>query len=802
MADYFTNRTGMPFNESGNTTPQTTTISTDETGKTTVTQKQVLDKNKAEALAAPEVQNPMQFVTQPSPQQYIDLSGSQGPQDPAMSMPVAPPDPRQQAMMQQQRQQMQQQAQQQAMLQAAAQTPVAQGTQTPETFQRMLQAESGGRQFNPDGSIITSPKGAMGIAQIMPATAAQPGYGIKPATPQELATPEGNANFGQRYFEGMYTKFGNDPEKAAAAYNAGPGTIEKAMLVASQQGGTWKDYIPAETKTYLEKVFKGSEETKKRFEPLIAGIPSSDVGMTPTEQAIYHLTLNSKDVNALGQVTYAGDHLVDKATKRAAADEHAAVLERNRMEQKAQKRAADLVMAQGNGMQRALRDESEEGSYLQAYLFKRLGRTDLAQAEQRKLGGDDMWAQTMVTDENGKTQAAWVKFRNGAPIKGYNADGELNEKQLLSAQSAKGGLDIVGGSYINDQTKEVGRLVTNKTTGQSYIQTDTGNKPMAGFRPQASTGSLADMKARQIQEVNIKLQGKTKEEQMAILRDYNKKLVGQGLDPIQPNEIGLTAPQIDAGQTTSQQAQPTQQVGSVQANQAAGNAVVGQQGGPAVPQMPQTQPAPQTAPAQGPAVPVQGPAIPVQRPTMSQLESQAAAQKKEAEVVGEDIGKVRANIGKIKENADYLTTKIDELIADPGFKYNVGVADIKGVPIPFGSTIAGMIPGTESTDFKIRFDEIKGQQFLQGIEQLKGTGAITDREGEAAKKAISRMSLSQSEKEFRKAADDFQSIIKRGVDRNLIKAGQEPIYGTPPASEQKRERERAAPGTKENPIKL
>ena len=166
------------------------------------------------------------------------------------------------------------------------------------------------------------------------------------------------------------------------------------------------------------------------------------------------------------------------------------------------------------------------------------------------------------------------------------------------------------------------------------------------------------------------------------------------------------------------------------------------------------------------------------------------------------MGKIRANLGKIKENADYLTTKIDDLLTDPGFQYNVGVADIKGVPIPFGSTIAGMFPGTEATDFKALFDEIKGQQFLQGIEQLKGTGAISDAEGKAAQKAISRMSLSQSEKEFRKAAQEFQDIIRRGVDRNLIKAGQPPMYGTPPASQQKREREKAAPGTKDNPIKL
>jgi hypothetical protein len=272
------------------------------------------------------------------------------------------------------------------------------------------------------------------------------------------------------------------------------------------------------------------------------------------------------------------------------------------------------------------------------------------------------------------------------------------------------------------------------------------------------------------------LQGKTEEEKMAILRPYNQQLVAAGYPAISPQEVGMAAPQIGG-------AQPA----------------------------PAAQPAPPAQPATGAVVPtpVPAPVAPAiapaagTRPTGPQLAAQEKQEVTSAGVVGEDIGKVKANIGKIKENADYLTTKIDELITDPGFKYNVGVADVLGgIPVPFGSTVAGLFPGTEATDFKARFDEIKGQQFLQGIETLKGSGAISDAEGKAAQKAISRMSLSQSEAEFKKAADDFQGIIKRGVDRSLRKAGLEPLYNIPPASEGKREREKAQPGSRENPIKL
>lgn len=766
MADYFTNRTGMPFNESGNTTPQTTTISTDESGKTTVTQKQIIDKNTAQALTPPQIDSPMQFVTQPPQQQYIDLSNSQGPMaEYAPAMPVAPrPDPRQQAMMQQQRQMAQQQAQQQAMLQAVAQTPVAQGAQTPETFGRMLQVESGGRQFNPDGSIVTSPKGAMGIAQIMPTTAAQPGYGIKPATPEELATPEGNAKFGQRYFEGMYQKFGNDPEKAAAAYNAGPGTIEKAMLVASQQGGTWKDYIPDETKTYLDKVFKGSEETKKRFEPLIAGVPTSDVGMTPTEQAIHHLTLNSKDVNALGQGTYAGEHLIDKATKRAYADEHAATLERNRMEQKAEKKAADLIMNGGVGLQRALKDPSEEGSYLKAYLFKRLGLNDLAQAEQQKLGAGDMWAQTMV---NG--QPAWVKFNGqGAPVKGYNADGELSEKDLITSMSVKG-------------VTSTAKVYKDRTTGELYSYQTTPQGPRyVSSKGETYTGPTA----------NLFEYGIGTEVPVAGEKAY--QVSGQTVRGKAGAETGVTPQALPpsgapTGAVSTGPAVP-QQPGAVQQIQQGGAAVIGPQGqvvqqpGPArpvAPTLPGQAPVAQAQPGQ--AQPGQAPSptsgIPGSTPLRPPMPGESIAQYNaykeawdtEQKVLSEEVAKIKVNLPKINSNADAVIKTVDDVLKHPGFSDVVGVPNIlTGIYSP---------PGTDARNAKAKIKELEGKQFLQAFESLKGGGSITDKEGAAATAAISALQdPGISEDEYRRNATIFKNSVRRMVNRQLEATGQAPKY--------------------------
>ncbi len=122
-----------------------------------------------------------------------------------------------------------------------------------DRFQNLvLNQESGGRgDFNPDGSPLTSSKGAKYAMQVTDATAANPGFGVKPAQDD---TPAEYNRVGQQLLQTYVKKYGNVAQ-ASAAYNAGSGAVDTAISEAQKAGdANWLGRLPAETQNYVSSV--------------------------------------------------------------------------------------------------------------------------------------------------------------------------------------------------------------------------------------------------------------------------------------------------------------------------------------------------------------------------------------------------------------------------------------------------------------------------------------------------------------------------------------------------------------------
>ncbi len=93
-----------------------------------------------------------------------------------------------------------------------------------ELLQALIAAESG---FN---ATAISPKGALGLMQLIPETAAR--YGVqgdrRTSQQQKLFDPHTNIHAGSHYLRDLLTLFKGQLDLALAAYNAGEGAVQKA----------------------------------------------------------------------------------------------------------------------------------------------------------------------------------------------------------------------------------------------------------------------------------------------------------------------------------------------------------------------------------------------------------------------------------------------------------------------------------------------------------------------------------------------------------------------------------------------
>jgi hypothetical protein len=166
----------------------------------------------------------------------------------------------------------------------------------------------------------------------------------------------------------------------------------------------------------------------------------------------------------------------------------------------------------------------------------------------------------------------------------------------------------------------------------------------------------------------------------------------------------------------------------------------------------------------------------------------AAAKETGAAIAKGNVAAQQALPGVIS-NAENAVSLIDQMVGKQEVRDKSGkVIQAAGAAHPGFENAVGttwkpgfrFIPGTDAADFQSLFDQVKGAAFLEAFNVLKGAGAISEKEGEKATAARTRMSTAQSEKEFVSAAREYQDVIRKGVQVMQQKAG--PAGATPAAA--------------------
>jgi hypothetical protein len=137
--------------------------------------------------------------------------------------------------------------------------------------------------------------------------------------------------------------------------------------------------------------------------------------------------------------------------------------------------------------------------------------------------------------------------------------------------------------------------------------------------------------------------------------------------------------------------------------------------------------------------------------------------KDQQKVIAEDRGKRIVNLPKIESQTNQAIKLIDDVINHEGKSTMVGVKNPFLGSIPFTKEMT--VPGTDAAGFMAKYNQLKGKQFLEAYETLKGGGSITEVEGQKATNAISAMDIATSEAEFDKAAKDLQDVMRIGLKR-------------------------------------
>lgn len=134
----------------------------------------------------------------------------------------------------------------------------------------------------------------------------------------------------------------------------------------------------------------------------------------------------------------------------------------------------------------------------------------------------------------------------------------------------------------------------------------------------------------------------------------------------------------------------------------------------------------------------------------------ASYQRAEGTAVGRGQGAAQVGSANDISAATTALDLIDQIKSSPELGWATGTSAGLG---------GNKVPGTGRYGFQQLVDQAKNGAFLTAVQQMRGLGALSNAEGDAAKQAITRMDTALSKEDFTKALDDYQAIVERGKQR-------------------------------------
>lgn len=135
--------------------------------------------------------------------------------------------------------------------------------------------------------------------------------------------------------------------------------------------------------------------------------------------------------------------------------------------------------------------------------------------------------------------------------------------------------------------------------------------------------------------------------------------------------------------------------------------------------------------------------------------------KARQQAVGKGQGEARLALPAATTRAEETVGILDKLRSHPGLEGGTGADSI----------VRTRIWGSPEYDFEQLRTQAQGTAFLTAIGEMRGTGAISNVEGEAATQAVARMKGAQSKEAFLEALGDYERIVRKGVANTYRQAG-------------------------------